>query len=406
MQKDNWQLAKLKAKQQKEKALKLEKEQKEKEKELKKRLKEKAKQQKEEQQQIKKTKKELKELEEEIEEKEVKEEQIKKNIEEEKGLIIKDRIYKLKKEEKELIEKRLKEQQKEEEEKRRKRLEQLKEEQTKDYWFTYKNDRPCNNHFKVLIGLEKEEEEIEEEQQQQIDFILKNQKSDIEFEESDFKNYIDNNWKISDKYFSHIAKEFIFYDIFLKDILINKNLLQKDIKQKIIHISKYFKNLNVASEQQPKNYEKEMINKLNDKYILEEINSSFIYSDIIEYIKEILKEIDLFKNSFFLKEELKQKDYKLYQKERKKATDKLNYIRKKLKIFDYLVNLKEIEDNNILYQNYISKYEEHKKQYKEQPKEENRIRDLLFKAWEELDFFEEVLLINIPKYKYNINIKI
>lgn len=128
------------------------------------------------------------------------------------------------------------------------------------------------------------------------------------------------------------SQELVFYDLFMKNQVINWKKLDLFIEWKKASLSKHFKNefYNIDTPNE-KNYEKLLIEKLTDKIIIDTIKNSYSWQDKID-IDSIEKNLELLED---LKEEYRKIWYeyiedkkcqeqtvKEYRKARKNLTDK------------------------------------------------------------------------------------
>lgn len=143
------------------------------------------------------------------------------------------------------------------------------------------------------------------------------------------------------------TKESVFFDLFMKNQKINKKILSKAIADKKTRLSKQFKScFELIETPSDKNYEKRLIEKLNNKFIIDAIKKNSVNDkkDIeaislemknIEYLKQYMK----MKNIDNLSKEMQEKLVNLYKKIYKKKLDKTLKARKRLeRKFNYLVD--------------------------------------------------------------------
>ena len=120
----------------------------------------------------------------------------------------------------------------------------------------------------------------QEELNEQENFILENQKRDLK-KASKQKLNIDL-----------FAKELVFYDLLMKENRVNKRILELDLQKKKDKLCKSFVNefyfQNTPNE---KNYEKLLIEKLTNEFIIDYIKNSYSENDRID-IDSIEKTIE------------------------------------------------------------------------------------------------------------------
>lgn len=120
-----------------------------------------------------------------------------------------------------------------------------------------------------------------------LQFILENQKNDLK-----------NDWQLT---LDRFSKEFVFFDLFMKNNKVNKSKLTKAIEYNKNKICKQFVNeflfVNTPKE---KNYEKLLIEKITNKFIVDYIKSSYNKIDIkdITNIEKTLEKINDLKNEY------------------------------------------------------------------------------------------------------------
>lgn len=131
----------------------------------------------------------------------------------------------------------------------------------------------------------------QEQLNEQENFILENQKRDLK-KASKQKLNIDL-----------FAKELVFYDLLIKENKVNKRILELDLQKKKDKLCKSFVNefyfQNTPNE---KNYEKLLIEKLTNEFIIDYIKNSYSENDKID-IDSIEKTIETLQE---IKEEYRQ----------------------------------------------------------------------------------------------------
>ena len=418
MKNTNLELALLKAKQQKEKAKQLEKEQQKKAKELKEKLKE---QQKKKIHQIK-TKEQNKEKE------------LQKIVSEEEKGILKKKLYIEKEKELKFIIEQRKRTIKELEEKEKEQQRILKEQQKGTFYKdTYTTEEEEKRIFSINRTKPTEEEEKEptteeKEKQKFIKFVLENQQRDIEYYTTEYSNYIDSKGTLKDKYIAHISEEFIFYQMILKGYKPNKDTIEK---AKIYYKNRIEKQFRTEEQNNKgtKNYISEYLKKISDKMIIEELQKSIHRIDI-QYIIQLLEEKELLKNHYKAIEEPTKEQQNQYKKELKTILDKIGYKRDKIYnnfgyplyfkgITTYLIDYKELEEEEEKEQRRKAKEEQRKAKEKEEkellknykPTKEEQIQNIISELYKGIKDIiekeEEKELKTFLGYKqYKVNLKI
>ena len=121
----------------------------------------------------------------------------------------------------------------------------------------------------------------QEQLNEQEQFIAENQKRDLK-KASKSKLSIDL-----------FARELVFYDLLIKENKVNKKILELDLQKKKEKLCKSFVNefyfVNTPNE---KNYEKLLIEKLTNEFIIEYIKNSYSENDKID-IDSISQTIDI-----------------------------------------------------------------------------------------------------------------
>lgn len=164
-------------------------------------------------------------------------------------------------------------------------------------------------------------------------FILENQNRDLKKA---------SKQKLSIELF---ARELVFFDLLIKENKVNKKILELDILKKKDKLCKSFINefyyINTPNE---KNYEKQLIEKLTNKIILEYIENSYTWLDKkdLEQIKNTIEKLIELKEEYrkiwfeniddIEKQKEQVKEYrKIYQKEIQKQLKARYRLAKKYK---------------------------------------------------------------------------